>query len=88
VTQKYKMKLQNKHDKDDRWVYERNSDTGQVQKRRPNDYGNEQLVNPEINSVPTVDYEAAALNLNGIEWIDFINSLTKEQKIKLSQCWD
>jgi len=35
-----------------------------------------------------INYEEAALNLKGQEWIDFINSLTEEQKIKLSQCWD
>ena len=47
-----------------------------------------ELVNPEVNAVPNIDYEAAALNLKGQEWVDFINSLTNEQKIKLSQCWD
>ena len=82
------MKLQNKHDIDDRWIYERNPDTGEIFRRKPMDYDNKELVNPEINSVPTIDYESAALNLNGQEWVDFINSLTNEQKIQLSRCWD
>lgn len=84
------MKLQNKHDKDDRWIYERNPDTGEIKKRRPGDYGNEQIVNPAVNAVPNIgiDYEEAALNLNGQEWVNFINTLTNEQKIKLSECWD
>ena len=82
------MKLKNKHDEDDGWIFERNSDTGEIKKRKPGDYGNEQIVNPSVNAVPNIDnidYEAAALNLNGQEWIDFINSLTNEQKIKLSR---
>ena len=88
MTQKYKMQLQNKHDTDDRWIFERNPDTGEIFRRKPMDYDNRELVNPEINSVPTIDYESAALNLNGQEWVDFINSLTNEQKIQLSRCWD
>jgi hypothetical protein len=89
------MKLQNKHDRDDRWIYERNPDTGEVKKRKPNDYGNEQMVNPAINSVPLIndgvcegEYIRHALNMSGQEWIDFIDSLTQEQKIQLSRCWD
>jgi hypothetical protein len=79
------MKLQNKHDRDDGWIFERNPDTNVVRKRKPGDYGNEQIVNPTVEAI---DYETAALNLNGTKWIDFINSLTNEQKIKLSRCWD
>ena len=83
------MKLQNKHDTDDRWIFERNPDTGEIFKRKYGDYDSpRELVNPEINSVPTIDYESAALNLNGQEWVDFVNSLTNEQKIQLSRCWD
>ena len=70
------------------YIYERNSDTGEVFRRKKGDYDNKELVNPEINSVPTIDYESAALNLKGQEWVDFINSLTNEQKIQLSRCWD
>ena len=83
------MQLQNKHDKDDRWIFERNPDTGELFRRKYGDYDSpRELVNPEINSVPTIDYEAAALNLKGQEWNDFIDSLTNEQKIQLSRCWD
>ena len=83
------MKLQNKHDTDDRWIYERNPDTGEIFRRKFGDYDSpRECINPEVNAVPNIDYEAAALNLNGQEWVDFINSLTNEQKIKLSQCWD
>ena len=89
------MKLQNKHDKDDRWIYERNPDTTEVRKRKSGDYGNEQMVNPAVNAVPNVDdgvcegeYIRAALNMSGQEWVDFIDSLTQEQKIQLSRCWD
>ena len=73
----------------DKWIYERNQDTGEIRKRKSEDYGTEQLVNPAVNSVPRCEeYIWKALNLKGQEWIDFINSLTEEQKIKLSQCWD
>jgi hypothetical protein len=55
----------------------------------------EPIVNPAVNSVPNVEdticegeYIRAALNMRGKEWIDFIDSLTTEQKIKLSRCWD
>ena len=82
------MKLKNKHDKDDGWIFERNPDTGEIKKRKPGDYGNEQIVNPSVNSVPNIDYEAAALNLRGTKWMDFVDSLTDEQKVKLSRCWD
>ena len=53
------------------------------------------VVNPEVNSVPNLEdticegeYVRAALNMRGKEWIDFIDSLTQEQKIQLSRCWD
>ena len=32
------MQLQNKHDTDDRWIYERNPDTGQMYRREFGDY--------------------------------------------------
>ena len=34
------------------WIFERNPDTGEVRKRESGDYGNEQMVNPAVNSVP------------------------------------
>jgi hypothetical protein len=72
-----------------KYIYERNPDTGEIFRRKFGDYDSpRELVNPEVNAVPNIDYEAAALNLNGTEWIDFINSLTNEQKVKLSRCWD
>ena len=72
-----------------KYIFERNPDTGEIFRRKYGDYDSpRELVNPEINSVPTIDYESAALNLKGQEWVDFINSLTNEQKIKLSRCWD
>jgi hypothetical protein len=71
------------------YIYERNPDTGEIFRRKYGDFDSpRELVNPEVNAVPNIDYEAAALNLKGQEWVDFINSLTNEQKIKLSQCWD
>tara|TARA_Y100001963_G_C6471359_1_gene304633 strand:- start:43 stop:312 length:270 start_codon:yes stop_codon:yes gene_type:complete len=89
------MRLQNKHDRDDRWIYERNPDTGEIKKRNSGEYGNEQIVNPAVNSVPNFDdgvcegeYIRPALNMSGQEWIDFIDSLTPQQKIQLSRCWD
>jgi len=33
-------------------IFERNTDSGQVRSRGPMDYGNEQMVNPAVNSVP------------------------------------
>jgi len=71
------------------YIYERNPNTGEIFRRKYGDFDSpRELVNPEVNAVPNIDYEAAALNLKGQEWVDFINSLTNEQKIKLSQCWD
>ena len=70
--------LQNKHDKDEKWIFERNPDTGVIKKRKSGDYGNEEVI----------DYESAALNLSGHEWINFISLLSEEQKIQLSKCWD
>jgi len=77
------------------WIFERNPDTGEIRKRKSGDYGNEKMVNPAVNSVPGIDdgvcegeYIRPALNMSGKEWIDFIESLTQEQKIQLSRCWD
>jgi hypothetical protein len=67
----------------DKKIFEQNPDTKVIRSRTPGDYGNEQIVTQE-----EINYEAAALNLNGQEWIDFINTLTNEQRVKLSQCWD
>ena len=84
------MQLQNKHDTDDRWIYERNPDTGEIFRRKCGDYDSpRELVNPEINTLPKCEeYINKALNLRGQEWIDFIDSLTDKQKIQLSRCWD
>ena len=95
------MQLQNKHDTDDSWIYERNPDTGEIFRRKYGDYASpRECINPAVNAVPNtkdvkeefetkfIDYEAAALHLKGAEWNDFINSLTNEQKIQLSRCWD
>ena len=72
-----------------KYIYERNPDTGEIFRRRYGDYDSpREIVNPAVNAIPNVDYETAALNLSGQEWIDFINSLTNEQKIQLSRCWD
>ena len=35
-----------------RKIFERNPDSGQVRSREPINYGNEQMVNPAVNSVP------------------------------------
>lgn len=43
--------------------------------------------NPE-KPEETLDFISAPLNMSGQEWIDFIDSLTQEQKIQLSRCWD
>ena len=70
------MKLQNKHDTDDRWIYERNPDTGEIFRRKPMDYNNKELINPEINSVPRCEeYIDKALNLRGAKWMDFVDSI-------------
>tara|TARA_R110000824_G_scaffold268372_2_gene456995 strand:+ start:217 stop:474 length:258 start_codon:yes stop_codon:yes gene_type:complete len=85
------MRLQNKHDRDDRWIYERNPDTNEVKKRKSGDYGNEQMVSSVTqldDGVCEGEYIRAALNMSGQEWVDFIDSLTQEQKIQLSRCWD
>jgi len=90
------MKLQNKDEWEGKyWIFERNPDTGEVKKRKSGDYGNEQIVTPAVNSAPHIDnsicdgeYIRPALNMSGNEWVDFIDSLTQEQKIQLSRCWD
>ena len=74
------MQLQNKHDTDDSWIYERNPDTGEIFRRKYGDYDSpRELINPEINAIPNIkdvaedfttkfiDYEAAALHLKGAE---------------------
>jgi hypothetical protein len=71
------------------YIYERNPDTGEIFRRIQGDYDSpRELINPEVNAVPNIDYESAALNLNGQEWMNFIDSLTNKQKIQLSRCWD
>ena len=82
-------------EQENKWIFERNPDTGEIRKRRPCDYGNEQMVNPAVNSVPEAndgvcegEYIHPALNLSGKEWVDFIDLLKEEQKIQLSRCWD
>ena len=81
------MKLQNKHDTDDRWIFERNPDTGELFRRKYGDYDSpRELIKNTIKE--TIDYEAAAINLKGTTWMAFIDSLTDEQKIQLSRCWD
>jgi hypothetical protein len=63
------MQLQNKHDTDDRWIFERNPDTGEIFKRKCGDYDSpRELVNPEINSVPNIKTE----NMKMISLYDYL----------------
>ena len=49
------MQLQNKHDTDDRWIYERNPDTGEIFRRKFGDYDSpRECINPAVNSVPNI----------------------------------
>ena len=40
---------------DARRIYERNPDSGKIRSRELMDYGNEQMVNPAVNSVPIIN---------------------------------
>ena len=47
------MELQNKHDTDDSWIYERNPDTGEIFRRKYGDYDSpRECINPAVNAVP------------------------------------
>jgi len=75
--------------KKEKYIYERNPDTGEIFRRKYGDYDSpRELVNPEVNAVPNIDYESAALKLKGNKWNKFIDSLTNKQKIELSRFWD
>mgnify|MGYP001260357771 CR=1 FL=1 len=83
------MNLQNKHEKDDRWIFERNPDTEEIFRRKVGEpHSSRECINPEVRAPKCSEFIDKALNLNGQEWVDFVNSLSHKQKIQLSRCWD
>ena len=36
------------------YIYERNSDTGEIFRRKKGDYANKECINPAVNSVPNI----------------------------------